>query len=229
MHSITQNKRSHIPLNVVDTSTVFKMMTNKDLNPNYKFIQELRTFKRCDPEYDKIKEHLQCFTPNASFSEYVDGDNVTSSSKYVYMDFDPKDEGFDREKEIKCLNNNPHVYAHWTSAGGIGIGCLLKADWTDQNPITFKSAFTSAVNTLKTYGSTMSYLDMSCSNISRLNFISYSKVQIKEDAITIEKPVKEMEGDVKSFIYIPCIKDFASPSSYVESHSKLFYNTQIED
>ena len=117
MHSILQNPRKPIPLNTVDTATILKMIQDKDLNPNYQLIQKLRELAKTDPEYSAIKKQLLCFTPNASFADYVNRNNVTASSGFVYMDFDSK-EGFEFDREMNCLMKNPFVYAIWTSAGG---------------------------------------------------------------------------------------------------------------
>ena len=228
MHSILQNPTKRIPLLAVDTETIVKTIMNRDLNPNYQLIQTLRSLSKSDPKYKVIKKSLQCFTPNASFSNYVDGRNISSSSGFVYMDFDSAD-GFDQSKEMDCLKKNPHVYASWVSAGGNGIGCLLKADWTDTNNLTYKSAFTAAFDTLKSYGSSVSYIDTDCSDLTRVNFISYSDVKIREDAVTIVKPFNNLKGDARSIITPARIKDLASPSSDSIPPAKLFYQSQIDD
>jgi len=207
------------------------MISNPDLNPNHKDIQVLRTFTKQDPEYDIIKKKLQCFTPNASFSGYVNGKNVASSSGYVFVDFDTKDDkdGFNKEQELSRLRDNQHVYASWTSAGGNGIGCLMKVDWMDNTRTTFKHAFRSAFDTLASCGSDVDYVDLSCSDITRVNFISSSDVFIREDAVTIEKSFKEIEGDFRSSISSPNVMEYASPSCTTDPPKFIRFQSVIDD
>ena len=229
MHSILQNPTKHVPLSTVDTMTILKMITNKDLNPNYNLIQTLRTIPRTDPQYKRIKTSMQCFTPNASFTDYVNGSNVSSSSGYVYIDLDPA-HGFTYDYEFNNLKNSPNVYAAWTSVGGNGIGCLIKTDWTDTTDLTFKTAFMAACNCLMYNGTAASYIDTACNDITRLNFISYSDdVYINENAVTLVKPLKYFEGDTSSCIYPPSIREQTSPSASKEPPVKLFYQSQIWD
>jgi hypothetical protein len=228
MHSILQNPTKRVPMHTVDTDSIIKIIETKDLNPNYEMIQKLRKLDKSDSEYRAIKKSLRCFTPNASFSNYVDGNNVSTSSGYVYMDFDATD-GFDHEMEMRCLKKNPHVYAAWTSAGGLGIGCLLKSDWTDNTDTTFKHAFYCALEALTQYGSTSTYIDKDCSDITRLNFISSSEVYINKNAISLKKCELEIKGDTSSFIYPIGIKELASPYNEQQVASSLFFRTQIND
>jgi len=228
MHSILQNPRNPIPLNTVDTATILKMIQDKDLNPNYQLIQKLRELAKTDPEYSAIKKQLLCFTPNASFADYVNRNNVTASSGFVYMDFDSK-EGFEFDREMNCLMKNPFVYAIWTSAGGKGIGCLVKADWIDTSDLTFKRAFKVAESTLTQFGSTVEFIDSKCKNISRLNFISHSTVWVNENAITIAEPPTEDKESKPTFTYSISQKEIITTNDTLLLPSKLHYTTQITD
>ena len=228
MHSILQNPWRPIPINIVDTATVFKMMESKDLNPNYQLIQKLRTITRSDPQYDIIKQKMQCWTPNAYFAEYVSMQYVTASSGYVYIDFDSK-EGFDIDREKEYLRSNPHVYALWNSVGGTGIGCMIKADWTDSSDVTFKRAYEVSVQVLKDHGSSTSFIDPKCKNISRSNFISYSEVWLNPNAISITQP--ELNSKVSEIKYTYSVKKREN-NAIATDHSiatKLHYTTQISD
>lgn len=228
MHSILQNPTKPIPLNNVDTATILKMIQEKNLNPNYQLIQKLREFTKADPEYRAIKRHLQCFTPNASFTDYVNRNNVSASSGYVYIDLD-SDDNFEFDRELKCLMKNPHTYAIWTSVGGRGIGCLLRVDWIGISDLTFKIAFKEAETTLSQYGSTVEYIDPNCKNISRLNFISHSTVWINENAISIPKPRREEVESLPTYTYAVSKKEVIPTTDAKSSPSKLHYSTQITD
>ena len=228
MHSILQNPTKPIPLNNVDTATILKMIQDKDLNPNYQLIQKLREFTKADPEYRAIKRHLQCFTPNASFTDYVNRNNVSASSGFVYIDLD-SDDNFEFDREMKCLMKNPHIYAIWTSAGGRGIGCLLRVDWIGISDLTFKIAFKEAETTLSQFGSTVEYIDPNCKNISRLNFISHSTVWINENAISIPKPRQEEVESLPTFTYAVSKKEVIPTTDAKSSPSKLHYSTQVTD
>lgn len=232
MHSILLKPQKRVPLSTVDTAKILQMISIPDLNPNHERIQILRSLPKSDPEYSIIKKDLQCFTPNASFSGYVSGKNVSSSSGYVYIDFDSK-EGFDITKEYNILKQNPNVYAAWTSASGTGIGCLLKATWTDTSGYTFKQAFNCALESLERFGSGMQYVDTGCNDITRVNFISSSDVYINERAVTVEKKeykiFKNVKGDTAPSFIPPSIKELTSPFSSDNCDDTVYYQSRITD
>jgi hypothetical protein len=110
--------------------------------------------------------------------------DVKSLNGVLYFDIDDT-KGITR----KTLEAIPEVYALWTSVSGEGFGGLVRYEGD------YKKAYKQlckvwAIN----YGI---HLDRSCSNVNRMNFISYDEnLYINENAKTIFTEVAEVKEDI---------------------------------
>jgi hypothetical protein len=138
-------------------------------------VEEARSFGKGTEEFQKIKEKIPTFTPNASFTNKRKLEYLHQLTGFIYLDLDEYD-------DLQPLKNNSYVYAIWKSISGNGYGALAKVEGvTTQN---FKQCWKYIASCLK--GQNIA-LDPQTSDITRQNVLSYDPgIYINEGCIPLE-------------------------------------------
>jgi hypothetical protein len=148
-------------------------------------VEEARHFGKGTEDFQKIKEMILTFTPNASFTTKRKLENLDQLTGFIYLDVDSCD-------NLQPLKDSCYVYAVWKSISGNGYGALAKVEGlTTQN---FKLCWKHIASCLKEQNIT---LDPQTSDITRQNVLSFDPdIYINEECVPLE--VTDIFGDQSS-------------------------------
>lgn len=148
-------------------------------------VEEARSFGKGTEEFQKIKEKIPTFTPNASFTNKRKLEYLHQLTGFIYLDLDECN-------DLRPLKDCGYIFAAWKSVSGKGYGALAKVEGvTTQN---FKQCWKYIASCLKEQNIT---LDPQTSDITRQNVLSYDPdLYINEVCIPIE--VTDIFGDQSS-------------------------------
>jgi len=136
--------------------------------------------------YAKAKRALPGFTTSGTFSARADGKLLTHSG-LLCLDIDNKEAnvGIDLAAVRQAVEADSYTYAVAASTGGVGFFVLVPIP-PDDHKGSFRAL---AAYYLSAYGLTV---DSSCSNVSRLRFVSYDPaLYLNEGAVTFEETLAE--------------------------------------
>jgi hypothetical protein len=149
------------------TTTVLDALNYIRTNPRALDIRKIYEQQGKSDQYREAKKSLPAATWYGEFHPTRKDTNVVSRSGVSYFDVDDTD--VTRDEIIQC----PEVLACWKSVSGAGYGFLAKVEGN------FKDAFDKLYAIFSDRGIT---LDSSCSNVGRLNFLSYDpELWVRED------------------------------------------------
>ncbi|MFZ4680515.1 MAG: VapE domain-containing protein [Flavobacterium sp.] len=157
--SITQKNNTLISI----SETLKTIQSDKDL---FEHIEKIRTEKDKDKK-DKLKKSLPAITPSATFGEQRKLECIESYTGIICLDFD-KIQDLTRKKAKLC--EDKFCMAVFISPSGNGLKCFVKVEGDNK-------AHLENFNTLKDYFYNTYHIeaDKSCSDITRLMYLSYDK------------------------------------------------------
>lgn len=136
--------------------------------------------------YAAAKRKLPGFTTSGTFSTREDG-KLLAHSGLLCLDIDAKDAntGLDLVAVRQAVEANSYTYAVAASTGGVGFFVLVPIP-ADDHKGSFRAL---AAYYQQAYGVAV---DRSCSNVSRLRFVSYDPaLHLNEAAVTFEETLAE--------------------------------------
>jgi hypothetical protein len=136
--------------------------------------------------YAAAKRKLPGFTTSGTFSTREDG-KLLAHSGLLCLDIDAKDAnaGLDLVAVRQAVEADSYTYAVAASTGGVGFFVLVPIP-ADDHKGSFRAL---AAYYLSAYGVAV---DRSCSNVSRLRFVSYDPaLHLNEAAVTFEETLAE--------------------------------------
>ncbi|TDN38266.1 hypothetical protein E4631_06140 [Hymenobacter sp. UV11] len=136
--------------------------------------------------YDRAKRKLPGFTTSGTFSARADG-KLLAHSGLLCLDIDAKDANasINLAAARASIEADSYAYAVAASVGGVGF-CVLVPIPPDDHKGSFRAL---AAYFLAAHGVTV---DASCSNVSRLRFVSYDPaLYLNEEAATFEETLPE--------------------------------------
>jgi len=191
-----------------------KAGSTHDINSVYDFIQaqktatlngrsyadtitQLRKLGKSNTEYTKRKNSLQLFY---TMAEFKNGDNATrenveSCSGYFFFDVDDVSSKPEEMKQaIIASEISKNVLAMWTSAGGKGLGGLIKHNAKDISFDNHNAVFEDFYSIFKDIGLK---LDQKCSNLNRGTCLTYDEnIYINNNAEEFEFDLAELRARV---------------------------------
>ncbi len=136
----------------------------------------------------ELKKNIPAVTISGVFSQRK-SDGITAFSGFICIDLDKLE---DVEHVRRVVNNDKYTFASFVSVGGEGIAVLVRVDGKK-----FKESFDGLQNYyMGQYGLV---IDRSCSDISRLRFVSYDPkaVVTNSDSPIFSEFIKKEKGRPK--------------------------------
>jgi hypothetical protein len=169
-------------------------------------IQLIDNVRQCsESDRRKAKLQLPVFTPSGTFQGGHQASNLIHYNNLLQFDIDSKDNNYiapDKMKDMIMQSDlSKYVYYLANSCSNNGIWGLVKTDGTVSD---YKPHFTAFSNDLKSIGIVS---DNSCSDISRLRFISYDdspyfapdSLIYTSTHINTAKPERAHQGDAMAY------------------------------
>jgi hypothetical protein len=146
---------------------------------NGKWAKIITSLRQLDNKaYDNEKKNLPCFLVSGPSNGGHKKTDITSHSGYLQLDIDHVKDGSPEELRDRFVGD-PHIWKAFVSPGGDGVKAIMKIP-ADLN--RHKGSFRTAQEYMvATYGV---HIDISCSDVSRVCFVSYDPGLISNGGTT---------------------------------------------
>jgi len=165
-------KTPYVEKNDVKIESILEMIREGTFKEK---VLKARNYGKSDPTYENIKSSMPTFTPNASFYNRRNSENIKALTGLIYLDVD-------QNIDVDKLKKFSFVYSFWKSLSAEGYGILVKVNnLTSSN---FTNTWCHLYNLFKEHGIN---IDVITKDITRQNVISYDpNIYINQSCIPID-------------------------------------------